>query len=291
METLEALSRRIVTVRELASVVRTLKALSGASIRQYEQAVDALAIYYRTVELGLQGVLRGQVLAPSPQPGDGTLGLVVIGSDQGLCGRFNELPAERAASELKARPDRSWRLLVLGSRVADRLQELGHAARLILGLPGSVRAITGTVEQLLLVLDDWREHESLSEVMVCHNAPTDHNVYRPLWSRLLPLDLGRFSARSAPPWPGRALARFSQPRAELLAALARQQLFIGLFRACAESLACEHAARLASLQQASRNIDQHLQALNSQFQQRRQDAITEELLDIVAGAEALDSGP
>ncbi|MDL1968864.1 MAG: F0F1 ATP synthase subunit gamma, partial [Deltaproteobacteria bacterium] len=49
----------------------------------------------------------------------------------------------------------------------------------------------------------------------------------------------------------------------------------------------ENAGRLASMQAAERNIEDLLEELNSQFQQQRQSSITEELLDIVAGFEAL----
>jgi len=73
----------------------------------------------------------------------------------------------------------------------------------------------------------------------------------------------------------------------LLAALVRQHLFISLFRAGAESAASEHATRLAAMQAAERNIDDHLDEMNGAYRQRRQALITEELLDVVAGFEAL----
>lgn len=55
----------------------------------------------------------------------------------------------------------------------------------------------------------------------------------------------------------------------------------------AESLASEHASRLAAMQHADRNIQERLEELRAQFRQQRQLAITTELLDIVAGFEAL----
>ena len=50
---------------------------------------------------------------------------------------------------------------------------------------------------------------------------------------------------------------------------------------------CENASRLASMQAAERNIAEHLDTLNAQYRYQRQHAITEELLDIVTGYEAL----
>jgi F-type H+-transporting ATPase subunit gamma len=73
----------------------------------------------------------------------------------------------------------------------------------------------------------------------------------------------------------------------LLAALIRQHLFVGLFRACAESLASEHQMRLRAMQAAERNIQDRMEELVFAFRNHRQDAIDAELLDIGAGFEAV----
>ena len=54
METAESLRRTIAVTEELQSVVKTMKALAGVNIRQYERAAHAVAEYNRTVEMGLQ---------------------------------------------------------------------------------------------------------------------------------------------------------------------------------------------------------------------------------------------
>lgn len=80
--------------------------------------------------------------------------------------------------------------------------------------------------------------------------------------------------------------------AELFSALAREYLFANIFRSGAESLATEHATRLAAMQTAMRNIEEHLEDMIAEYRRKRQDAITNELLDIVAGYETiLGAGP
>ena len=74
---------------------------------------------------------------------------------------------------------------------------------------------------------------------------------------------------------------------QLLSALVRQYLFISLYRACAESLASENASRLVAMRGAERNIGDKIEELTRLFHQQRQMAVTEELLDIVVGFEAL----
>jgi F-type H+-transporting ATPase subunit gamma len=74
---------------------------------------------------------------------------------------------------------------------------------------------------------------------------------------------------------------------QLFSDLIHQHLFVSVYRALAESLASDNASRLASMQAAEKNIQEHLEELNTLFHQQRQTAITEELLDIISGFQVL----
>jgi len=74
---------------------------------------------------------------------------------------------------------------------------------------------------------------------------------------------------------------------DLFASLVREYLFVSLYRAFAESSASENASRLAAMQSAEKNIEDRLEELSTLFNRQRQMTITEELLDILAGFEAL----
>jgi F-type H+-transporting ATPase subunit gamma len=98
METIEGLKRRIQSTRDLQSVVKTMKSLAAVKIRQYEKAVEALADYNRTVEMGLQVVLQdGRSAGEMRSTGSNDrIGAVVFGSDQGMCGQLNDQVASHA---------------------------------------------------------------------------------------------------------------------------------------------------------------------------------------------------
>jgi F-type H+-transporting ATPase subunit gamma len=88
METAESLRRTIGVTMELQSVVKTMKALAGVNIRQYERAAHAVAEYNHTVEMGLQVALQklpAHLLPPKHAPGR-KLAAIIFGSDQGMCG-------------------------------------------------------------------------------------------------------------------------------------------------------------------------------------------------------------
>ena len=89
------------------------------------------------------------------------------------------------------------------------------------------------------------------------------------------------------PWPTTRVPEVMGGDTATVRAFVREYLFVSLFRACAESLASEHASRLAAMQRADKNIDELLEDFNGRFHRVRQSAIDEERLDVIAGFEVL----
>lgn len=292
METTDRLQRHIETLQELRTIVRTMKALSAASIRQYERAVTALTDYYRTVELGLHVALQDVEgpTAPGRRRGEAApLGAVVFGSDHGLCGRFNEAIAQYALQRMDAAPAQleNRRLLAVGARAAASLEQAGEAVEEDFLVPGTATRITTTVQQILLKVEEWRSQVGTRYVYLFYNRRVSGGGYLPTGVELLPVNLRRFHRPEEAPWPSRRLPMYTMDRERLLAALLRQYFFVSIFRACAESQASEHASRLAAMQSAERNLDERLEEVTADFRRLRQEAITTELLDVVSGFEAV----
>ncbi|ETW98252.1 MAG: hypothetical protein ETSY1_19525 [Candidatus Entotheonella factor] len=290
MPTAEVVKRQIQTAEDLQSVVRTMKALSAVSMRQYELAVSALEAYHQTVEMGLHAVLRDAPYAmdqAGSTPND-DLGVLVLGSDQGLCGRFNDQivdAALAALSNLGAEAKR-YRIVAIGARAAARLEEMGQPVTEALNMPASLAGVTPMVQELLIHLDGWRSTWRLGRVVVFHNRLLSGSVYQPHTVQLFPFYVASRERAARRDWPSRSLAMFTMDRELLFSSLLRQHLFVLLYRSLVESLASENASRLASMQAAERSIEERLDDLRTQFRYQRQHAITEELLDIVAGFEA-----
>lgn len=286
MDTLEALGRRIATTEDLRSIVRTMKSLSAVSIRQYDQAVSALRAYAQAIEAGFQAVLRRE-RPPLPEvrePGGATIA-IVFGSDHGLCGRFNREIAGFTGQELaRRRIARAGTVfLVAGARAAAELEAAGETVARTYPLPGTVNGLTATAEAMLLEVD--ARHPA--RVLVLHNMRAERSAAEPRAVQLLPLDRGWLRRLGARRWPSRALPAYTMQSPALFAALVRQHLFIGVFRAGAESAASEHAMRLGAMQAAERSIEERLSEMSAAYRRIRQAAITDELMDVVAGYEAL----
>jgi F-type H+-transporting ATPase subunit gamma len=292
VETLDTLARRMETAETLRDLVRTMKSLAAVNIRQYERSLAALADYDRTVQLGLRAVLRLDA-APGPPraPADGRHGVLVLGSDQGLCGTFNEQVVGLLRQDLDRGelPGDRLRVAAVGARAAGRLGEIDLVPETTASVPASVGMVPSLVQDLLLVVDRWQRDDDLVEVVLYHHRPHGMHGCRPHRQVLLPVPASRLAELAARPWPTHMVPRRTVDRSELLGAIARQSLAVTLHRALAWSAASEHTSRLLAMQAAERNIDERLDELRGAYHTRRQTAITTEVLDIVAGAEATPS--
>ena len=286
-DTLANLSRKRSGARDLQSVVRSMKALAAASIGQYEKSVSALADYSHTVELGLRVCLRESTpMAVGKTDDTDGIGAVVLGSDQGLVGQFNEELVDFTLKTLTTLPG-SPRIWAVGERVHARLTDEGLAMLGFFSVPNSVKAITPLVGRILVESEHLREKNALGELYLFYNRPQPDVIYTPVSQRLLPLDetwrrdLADFS------WSTTQLPEVIGSGTQTLRALIREYLFVSLFRACAESLASENASRLAAMQRAEKNIEELLEDLDGRFNRLRQSSIDEELFDVISGFEAL----
>ena len=224
-------------------------------------------------------------------PKSDNVGVIVFGSDQGMCGQFNEQVTSFALQQILPMTEQGSliRAIAVGSRVIGRLEDAGFTLAAQLDVAGSSAGITPFVQTLLRHIERLRTEHQVSRFMLYHNQRISASTYQPRELQLLPVQPEKFLRLQQRKWSSRTLPTFTMERSTLLSRLIRQYLFVILFQAAAESLAGENASRIASMQAAERNIEERLHLLRSQYNERRQSAITEELLDVVTGFEALTS--
>ncbi|HON37413.1 MAG TPA: F0F1 ATP synthase subunit gamma [Deltaproteobacteria bacterium] len=294
MRNMQILKKRHDTAEDLLSVVKTMKAMAAANIRDYEQAEESLMHYNQGIALAFRGLLRhyrveNGVQRKHVRP---MTGMVVLGSDQGMNGPFNDRVVSHAVQTLDRQGVDRRELLTLcvGQRALDRLENEGIAVQEYLPVPGSPADIAPSVQQVITVMDRWDSRHAISRIMMIYNQHLTGATYEPCLRRLLPLDRKWLKEITSGPWPSRRVPTFRMDAGRLFSLLVRHYLFAFVFQAFAESLASENAARLAAMQGAERNIREKIDELKNQYQQLRQTSITEELLEVVAGFNALKKG-
>ncbi len=293
MHTTEQLRGSIDTAESLHSVVSTMKALAAVNIQQLESVVHSIDEYNRTVEMGLQVLLKNRPKGVSliePLLSD-ALGVVVFGSDQGMCGQFNEEIVSHAIDDMQevGVPGGQRAILAVGARAVMQLEGAGLAIDDFLGTPASPGAIAPVVEQTALQVERWRTERDFDRIFLYYNERVSTGRYRPTTQRLLPIDRAWLDRIESRPWPTRVIPTFAMDWRPLFAELMQQHILVTLYRAVVHSMMSEHTARMASMQAAEQNIEERLEDLRSEFRRMRQTSITAELLDIVSGFEAITS--
>lgn len=292
MTAMEGLLRRQAVGEDLHSVVRVMKSLSAVSIKQFDAAANILRDYQSALLLGLQANLRqSDVREVTATLSPAVDAYILVGSDRGLCGRFNETIAYRAKAKFDdtSSRDRETFFLTVGVRAAERMTALGVHSGVVLSAPAVVAALSDTVEILIMHIDQRCDAVNLGQVVVIYNARTDDELASVTEQTILPVTEAWLMNLRDEPWPARGLPDFTVKPDELFSKLIREHLFLGLFRAVAESVASEHASRLAAMQRAERHIDEFLATLGAKIRDSRQNSITQELLDIVASYDVLRS--
>ena len=289
-QTLERLTQRTDTMGSIRSIVRTMKTMSAINALPYEQAAQAIEAYRETILTGFHAFV--QCNGPLPVDHDRAAAPIVIafGSDHGLCGNYNEIVADEVQRTTGSASGAT--VICVGAQMEDALVGQGISPQTTLLPPATAEGLGRLAGRVIAILDQMRQASKTgaTTVSLVFTKRGEHGLQRPITQKLLPLDPAMTTRFSKDPWASRSLPQLTPPPAVLLAALIRSYLFAEIFRAAAEAMMTENAARLARMQQAERSVDEQLDALTAEMRSVRQTEITTELLDVIIGFEALKGG-
>ncbi|TYC55434.1 ATPase [Marinobacter sp. BW6] len=291
-QTLETLSRRTETLSSIRSIVHTMKTMSAINAVPYEHAARSIESYHQTVLRGIRAFVAktGPISVPAVTQAERLL--VVFGSDHGLCGNYNEVLAESARSEALTMGGHA-RVLCVGARMSDALTDQGVRPESTFLPPASADGIGRLASDIVTRLDEiggGDVHNRIAVTLV-FTRRAEKGQRESEVSQMLPLASTLLSDPAKSGWQSRSLPDYTMQPTPLLAALLRNHIFASVFRASAEAMVTENAARLALMQQAEQAVDDRLEEVGGQFRLVRQDEITNELMDIIIGFEALKKKP
>jgi len=269
----------------LRSIISSQKAIAAAELLGFERASASIEACVLMLERAVQAVLLD--LDSPVKPGNDEKGgkprndnvKIIIGSDLGLVGRFNRSLAGEVAKEI-ARGDK---IIALGRNMASGLVAQGVALDREIAMPGDADGIVDAASDIL---------ESLGTLSPTTKVEVFFNKrFGSLWQHerrtLAPITREYLAGISAREWPTRSFPGIAAPRESMLDNLMAELVLYGVCMALSASLAAEQLARLITTQNAEKNIDEKIESMTLEYQQRRQAEITEELIDVLNGASAI----
>ena len=289
--TLEALTKRIKTTTDLKDIVGTMKMLSSVSIAPYEKALKSITHYGETIKDAFVGLLKEENFIYLPHPIKSSTPqtiAIIIGTDNGLVGRFNRDILSFAKSDLTDRGcfDQT-EFICVGKRLGLMADSAKFPVAATYAIMNSLKEIASIASMILMKVNEVISMRRSEQVLIYFMKRKSGEPQRPTTLQLMPLpykDMIKFKSEK---WDGKTPPLITADTNELFSALIHEYLTVVLSGALTASLAAEHYTRMVNMQQAEKNIDDSLSEMNLTYQQLRQTGITDELIDIVSGAESI----
>jgi F-type H+-transporting ATPase subunit gamma len=296
MASLRDIRKRVRSFKSTQQITKAMKMVSAAKLRRAQEALMATRPYSRALEQVLRDVAlrHGEVshalLTPRAQPKRAEV--LVFTSDRGLAGAFNSNVLRRVSRFLyeKGSSYESIQLATVGRKGLEFFRRRGVSIRK--DYPGLLGKLNYPAAAALAgeVLEEFLSGR-VDEVYISFNTFISAISQRVEFTQILPLHELAPLDGSAPPAEAekRILSDFEyEPSAEqVMEQLLPHVWSLRIWRGLLESVASEHAARMAAMDSATNNADDAIDRLSLLYNRTRQAAITKELMEIVSGAEAL----
>lgn len=294
MASLKALKVRITSVKSTQKITKAMKMVAAAKLRRAQMAAEAGRPYAERLDAVMASLAAKVTVGPqSPKLLAGTGNdqvhlLVVATSERGLAGAFNTniVRLARKTAEALLADGKTVKFYLIGKKGRAVIQRL---------FPGK---IVHQVDQSHIKNVAFNDAHVVSEDLIARYGAGEFDVAHLFFSKFQsalvqnPTEIQIIPTPLSPP-SGDAAAGASaaveyEPDEEaILNELLPRNVAVQLFRAMLENAASEQGSRMTAMDNATRNAGEMINKLTIQYNRTRQAAITTELIEIIAGAEAL----
>lgn len=289
MANLKEIRNRITSVGSTMQITSAMKMVSAAKLKRAQDAVTQMRPYAQKLKeilANLSSSLDMSENAFAENRGEKQVLLVAVSSNRGLCGGFNNNIIKRV-NQLMTEDYASSQvqLLCLGKKVTDafRRSEL-RIPNAEFGVEDIFSDLTFENSSLIAsaIMEGFRS-KKYDKVVVVYNSFINAATQEVKAEQFLPV------VPTVSEGSGGGDYIFEPSREEIVQEMIPKSLKIQLFKALLDSNASEHGARMTAMHKATDNAKELKRSLTLSYNKARQAAITNEILEIVGGAEALNS--
>lgn len=290
MANLKEIRGRITSINSTRQITSAMKMVSAAKLRRAQDAIVQMrpyAVKLQEILQNLSGALDVSENAYGQQREIKRVLIVAVNSNRGLCGAFNNNVIKQAKLLIESHPGAETKVLSIGKKAFDVFKKTKHIPgvgyptepfRIYEDLNFEASSVIATS-----IMDKFVEGH-VDKVYVVYNSFRNAAVQETTVEQFLPIE---------PPATVESEAAkqvdyiFEPNKEEIVTELIPRSLKIQLYKAILDSHASEHGARMTAMHKATDNASDILRDLKLTYNKARQASITNEILEIVAGAEAL----
>jgi len=263
------LDSRLEALGDIGKIMRSMKNLSFLETRKLGRYLESQSRVVEGIDRTARDFLSHYPDLLSAPPG-GIPVYVVIGSERGFCGSFNEALISALGREIASTPTEPTVLIAVGSRLSTAIADEAHLDETLPG-PSAAEEVPAVLNRLIQTLDRLNTRLAAGSLFVLHwDAETESTVSVPV---LPPFRPDHPPPKSAYPFP----PRLNLPPQAFLELLIEHYLFAALHRILFSSLMAEHQQRVRHLEGALQRVDDITQQMAIRRNALRQEEITEEI--------------
>ena len=290
MASLKEVKTRINSVQSTRKITSAMKMVASAKLHKAQGAIENMLPYQRKLNKILTNFLSADLPVESPfcvERPVKRVAIVAFSSNSSLCGAFNANVLKmflQTVGEYRELGQDNILIYPVGKKIEEAVKKLGFFPQ------GSYQKLADKpsydeAAALAKLLMELFLEKNIARVELIYHHIKSMGVQELLRERYLPIDLS--AVQNDEERGGVVNDYIIEPSAaQLIADLIPQVLSQKIFTAALDSNASEHAARTLAMQIATDNANELIQELTKQYNKTRQQAITNELLDIVGGSMA-----
>jgi F-type H+-transporting ATPase subunit gamma len=291
MANLKVLRERIQSINATKKITSAMKLIATSRFKKFQKHGKEALSYTEKINHLLVSALQYEPLeAELPLLIKGGKGkkhlMLILGSDKGLCGGFNLNSTKHVMHQLQ-KMDQEVQFLCVGQKVFSSLPP-SLRSQVLETIAMDDKADYAEVLKLAHRLKSLLASGSFDRFSIVHNQFKSIICYTPTFHTLVPLGPS-LTHKTSKEEQGKGPILFAvEPRINnLLKTLAFQNFTAQLYYACIDSQMSEHSARMMAMDSSTRNAEDMLLGLKTNYHRSRQAMITNELIEIIAGAESL----
>lgn len=284
MANLKDIRARITSVGSTMQITSAMKMVSAAKLKRAQDAITQMRPYankLRELLVNLSSTLEGSEGGEFSQVRDPKNVLfVVLTSNRGLCGAFNSNIIKKAVAQSKQYDSVSF--LTIGKKASEYFAKNGYT--IVSSHDQLFNELTFDNTSLIAqgIMDQYLAGD-FDKVVIIYNQFKNAASQIVMAENFLPVETPSDESASIGDYI------FEPSKEEIVLDLIPKSLKIQLFKAVLDSHASEHGARMTAMHKATDNAGELRKELKLTYNKARQAAITGEILEIVGGAEALNS--
>ena len=285
MANLKELRNRITSIGSTMKITSAMKMVSAAKLKKAQDAIVQMRPYASKLTEILQkasSTLDNSENVYGEVRDGNRVRLVVISSNRGLCGGFNSSVVKKAKSYMLANPG-EYSIATVGKKAHDAFKTDSRKVSSNTDLWDDI-SFEGAKQEAQMLMDGFVAGE-FDKVVIVYNAFKNAAVQEPQAEQFLPIamqeQLGNEEVTDTTEYI------YEPSMQEILADLIPTSLKTQFFAALLDANASEHGARMTAMHKATDNAKSLQGDLKLKYNQARQAAITNEILEIVGGADAL----